>query len=160
MGCFPGDFQEGKRPIKADTAKRPIKVGSRPFNDGKRPIKAMVLVGVQLTAKSLMGCFWARRPWWKPVPLKRPIMRGLDFTLGVFSRKLSSYKIWLLLSPCLTALLGNPAQLPRLSLHARRSLCLAQLGLRFSLQRRPRSKKQAYTTIRKAWITKLIPLDF
>ena len=36
MGCFPGDFQEGKRPIKA-FRERPIKVGKRPIKEGKRP---------------------------------------------------------------------------------------------------------------------------
>ena len=35
MGCFPGDFQEGKRSMKA-LGKRPIKEGKRPIKEGKR----------------------------------------------------------------------------------------------------------------------------
>ena len=50
MGCFPVDFQEGKRPLRTKSVKRPIKVGKRPINEGKRPIKAMVLVGIQSAA--------------------------------------------------------------------------------------------------------------
>ena len=49
LGCFPGQFQEGKRPIKA-FGKRPIKVR-------KRPIKANAL-------------FSGTPPWWKTAPLK------------------------------------------------------------------------------------------
>ena len=57
MGCFPGDFREGKRPIKAKSGKRPIKVGKRPIKEVKRPIKAKVLVGISVGC--LMGCFRA-----------------------------------------------------------------------------------------------------
>ena len=71
MGRFPGDFQEGKRPLKAKSGKRPIKVGKRPIKEGKRPIKGMVLVGISVGC--LMGCFLAPPPWRKTPPLKRPI---------------------------------------------------------------------------------------
>ena len=71
MGCFPGDFREGKRPIKAKSGKRPIKVGKRPIKEGKRPFKAMVLVGISVGCS--MGCFRASPPWRKTAPLKRPI---------------------------------------------------------------------------------------
>ena len=40
MGCFPGDFQEGKRPIKA-FGKRPMKVGKRPIKEGNAPLTLM-----------------------------------------------------------------------------------------------------------------------
>ena len=75
MSCFPVDFQEAKRPLRAKSVKRPIKVGKRPINEGKRPIKARVLVGI--SAGCLMGCFRASRPWWKTAPLKRPIKRSM-----------------------------------------------------------------------------------
>ena len=71
MGCFPGDFRERKRPIKAKSAKRPIKVGRRPIKEGKWPIEAMVLVGISVGC--LMGCFLAPPPWQKTATLKRPI---------------------------------------------------------------------------------------
>ena len=74
MGCFPVDFQEGKRPLETKSRKRPIKVGKRPIKKGKRPIKAMVLVGSSVGC--LMGCFRAPQPWRKTAPLKRPT-RGL-----------------------------------------------------------------------------------
>ena len=77
MGCFPRDFQEGKRPVKAKSGKRPTKVGKRPIKEGKRPIKAMVLVGISVGC--LMGCFRAIQPWWKTAPLKRPIKRSMIF---------------------------------------------------------------------------------
>ena len=75
MGCFPVDFQEGKRPLRTKSVKRPIKVGKRPINEGKRPMKAMVLVGISVGY--LMGCFRAPQPWWKTAPLKRPIKRSM-----------------------------------------------------------------------------------
>ena len=75
MGCFPVDFQEGKRPLRTKSVKRPIKVGKRPINEGKRPIKAKVLVGVSIGC--LMGCFRAPPPWRKTAPLKRPIKRSM-----------------------------------------------------------------------------------
>ena len=71
MGCFPVDFQEVKRPLRAESGKRPIKGGKRPIKEGKRPIKAMVLVGISVGC--LMGCFPAPPPWRKTAPLKRPI---------------------------------------------------------------------------------------
>ena len=37
MGCFPRDFQEGKRPTKVFT-KQHIEVGKRPIKERKRPI--------------------------------------------------------------------------------------------------------------------------
>ena len=40
MGCFPGDFQEGQRPLSMKSRKRPIKVGKRPIKEGKQPINA------------------------------------------------------------------------------------------------------------------------
>ena len=49
MGRFPVDFQEVKRPLRAKSVKRPIKVGKRPINEGKRPMKAKVLVGVSVS---------------------------------------------------------------------------------------------------------------
>ena len=75
-GCFPEDFQEVKRPLRAKSVKRPIKVAKRPINEGKRPIKAMVLVGISISC--LMGCFRAPPPWWKTAPLKRPIKRSMS----------------------------------------------------------------------------------
>ena len=75
MGCFPVDFQEVKRPLRAKSVKRPIKAGKRPINEGKRPIKAKVLVGVSVGC--LMGCFRAPPPWRKTAPLKRPIKRSM-----------------------------------------------------------------------------------
>ena len=76
MGCFPVDFQEAKRPLRAKSVKRPIKVGKRPINERKRPIKAKVLVGVSVGC--LMGCFRAPPPWRKTAPLvKRPIKRSM-----------------------------------------------------------------------------------
>ena len=75
MGCFTVDFQEVKRPLRAKTVKRPIKVGKRPINEGKRPIKAMVLVGISVGC--LMGCFRSPPPWQKTAPLKRPIKRSM-----------------------------------------------------------------------------------
>ena len=77
MGCFPVDFQEVERPLRAKSVKRPIKVGKRPINEGKRPIKAKVLVGVSVG--SLMGCFRAPPPWRKTAPLKRPIKRSMFY---------------------------------------------------------------------------------
>ena len=64
MGCFPGDFQEGKRPLKA-FGKRPIKVRKRPIKEGKRPINAN-------------GQFSGTLPWWNTAPLKRPIERSMS----------------------------------------------------------------------------------
>ena len=75
MGCFPVDFQEGKRPLRMKSGKRPIKVGKRPIKEGKRPIKTMVLVGISVDG--LMGCFRAPPPCWKTAPLKRPIKRSM-----------------------------------------------------------------------------------
>ena len=86
MGCFPVDFQEGKRPLRTKSVKRPIKVGKRPINEGKRPIKAKVLVGVSIGC--LMGCFRAPPPWRKTAPLKRPIKRSMN---NVFLRPLGSW---------------------------------------------------------------------
>ena len=77
MGCFPVVFQEVKRPLRAKSVKRPIKVRKRPINEEKRPIKAMVLVGISVGC--LMGCFWAPPPWRKTAPLKRPIKRSMNF---------------------------------------------------------------------------------
>ena len=71
MGCFPGDFRDGKRPISTKSGKRPIKVCKRPIKEVKRPVKAMVLVGISVGC--LMGCFRAPQPWRKTAPLKRPI---------------------------------------------------------------------------------------
>ena len=61
MGCFTGDCQEGKRPIKAfgETAHQGRK---RPIKEGKRPVNAN-------------GQFLGTLPWWKTAPLKRPIER-------------------------------------------------------------------------------------
>ena len=75
MGCFPVDFQEGKRPLETKSKKRPIKVGKQPIKKGKRPIKAMVLVGSSVGC--LMGCFRAPQPWRKTALLKRPIKRSM-----------------------------------------------------------------------------------
>ena len=61
-GCFPEDFQEGKRPIKA-FGKRPIKVGKRSIKERKRPINAN-------------GQSSGTLPWWKTAPLEGPL-RGL-----------------------------------------------------------------------------------
>ena len=63
MGCFPRDFQEGKRPTR-HSGQRPIKVGKRPIEEGKRPMKAN-------------GLFSGTLPWWKTAPLKRPIKRSM-----------------------------------------------------------------------------------
>ena len=60
MGCFPGDFQEVKRPLGTKSEKRPIEVGKRPIKERIRPIKAKVLVGVLVGC--LMGCFRAPPP--------------------------------------------------------------------------------------------------
>ena len=68
-------FKRAKRPLRTKSWKRHIKVGERPIKRGKRPIKAMVLVGISVGC--LMGCFWAPPPWWKTVPLKRPIKRSM-----------------------------------------------------------------------------------
>ena len=78
MGCFPGDFQEVKRPLRTQSVKRPIKVGKRPINEAKRPIKAKVLVGVSVGC--LMGCFRAPQPWRKTAPLKWPIKRSMSIS--------------------------------------------------------------------------------
>ena len=86
-GCFPVDFQEGKRPLRTKSVKRPIKVGKRPINEGKRPIKAKVLVGVAIGC--LMGCFRAPPPWGKMAPLKRPIKRSMKFVWRMVSRLVS-----------------------------------------------------------------------
>ena len=75
MGCFAVDFQEGKRPLRTKSGKRPIKVGKRPIKEGKRPIKTMVLVGISVDG--LMGSFRAPPPCWKTAPLKRPIKRSM-----------------------------------------------------------------------------------
>ena len=76
IGCFPVDFQEGKRPLRTKSMKSPIKVGKRPVNEGKQPIKAVVLVGISVGC--LMGCFRATPPWRKAAPLKRPIKRCMS----------------------------------------------------------------------------------
>ena len=76
MGCFPVDFQEVKRPLRAKSGKRPIKGGKRPMKEGKRAIKAMVLVGISVGC--LMGCFSAPPPWRKTAPLKRPIKGSMS----------------------------------------------------------------------------------
>ena len=100
-GCFPVDFQEVKRPLRAKSGKRPIKGGKRPIKEGKRPIKAMVLVGISVGC--LMGCFPAPPPWRKTAPLKRPIkgsMRELETSLPgriawefwKFMRSLTTFK--------------------------------------------------------------------
>ena len=81
MGCFPVNFQEAKRPLRAKSVKRPIKVRKRPISERKRPIKAMVLVGISVGC--LMGCFQASRPWWKTAPLKRPIKRSMTLVENV-----------------------------------------------------------------------------
>ena len=70
MGCFPGDFREGKRPIKA-FGKRPIKVGKRPIKEGKRPIK-------------LNGLFSETPLWRKTAPLKRPV-KGIRENVGILT---------------------------------------------------------------------------
>ena len=59
MGCYPVDFQEGKRPLRTKSMKRPIKVGKRPINEGNGPMKAMVLVGISVGCLmgSAMGLF-------------------------------------------------------------------------------------------------------
>ena len=64
MGCFPGDFQEGKRPIIRHLRKRPIKVGKRPIKEGKRPINAN-------------GLFSSTPQWRKTAPLKRSTKRSM-----------------------------------------------------------------------------------
>ena len=64
MGCFPEDFREGKRPIKA-FGKRPIKVGKRLIKKGKRPIK-------------VNGLFSGTPPCRKTAPPKRPIKRSMN----------------------------------------------------------------------------------
>ena len=63
LGCFPGDFQEGKRPIKAfwEAAHSGRK---RPIKERKRPISAS-------------GQFSGTPPRWKTAPLKRPIKRSM-----------------------------------------------------------------------------------
>ena len=72
MGCFPVDFQEGKRPIKG-FGERPIKVGKRPIKEGKRPINAN-------------GQFAGTPPWWKTAPLKRPIKWSMSSEQGAGDR--------------------------------------------------------------------------
>ena len=62
-GRFPGDFREGKGPIKA-LGEWPIKVRKRPIKEGKRPIK-------------LNGLFSGPPPCWKTAPLKRPMKRSM-----------------------------------------------------------------------------------
>ena len=44
MDCFPGDFQEGKRPMKAFGETAHIEVAERPIEDGKRPINKKMLL--------------------------------------------------------------------------------------------------------------------
>ena len=92
MGCFPVDFQEAKRPLRAKSVKRPIKVGKRPINEGKRPIKAMVLVGISVGC--LTGCFRAPPPWQKTAPLKRPIQRSTKRTTWGFSSESVLTGVW------------------------------------------------------------------
>ena len=72
-----GSFGEGKRPIKAKSGKRPIKVSERPIKEVKRPIKAMVLVGISVGCS--MGCFRALPLCRKRAPLKRPIKGSMIF---------------------------------------------------------------------------------
>ena len=62
MGCFPMDFQEGKRPIK---------VGKRPIKEGKRPINAN-------------GQFSGALPLWGTAPLKRPIKRSMRGNQSIY----------------------------------------------------------------------------
>ena len=64
MGCFQGDFQEGKLPIKA-SGKQPIEVGKLPIKEGKRPINAD-------------GLFSGTPPWCETAPIKRPIQRSMN----------------------------------------------------------------------------------
>ena len=40
MGCFPGEFQEGKWPIKAFRENGPLRRENGPLRSGKRPINA------------------------------------------------------------------------------------------------------------------------
>ena len=62
MGYFPA-----KRPIK-HSGRQPIKVGKRPIEDRKCPIKAN-------------GLFSGTPPWWKTVPLKRPMKRSVSMSV-------------------------------------------------------------------------------
>ena len=89
-GCFPVDFQEGKRPLRTKSVKRPIKVGKRPINEGKRPIKAKVLVGVSVGC--LMGCLTAPPPWRKTAPLKRPIKRSMSYVKSSLEKEVRNSK--------------------------------------------------------------------
>ena len=95
MGCFPGDFREGKRPIK---------VGKRPIKEGKWPIK-------------LNGLFSGTPLWRKTAPLKGPL-RGLwhptfraGFSFEIDSSSLLEFfwvrRVWVDLLA--------PSQLPRLN---------------------------------------------
>ena len=63
MGCFPSDFQEGKRPIKA-LGETPVEVGKRPIKEAKPPINAN-------------GLFSGTTPCLKMAALKRPIKRSM-----------------------------------------------------------------------------------
>ena len=63
-GCSAGDFQDGKRPIKA-FGKRPIKVGKRPIKEGKQRINAN------------HGLFSGRRAMVENGPSKKGPLRGL-----------------------------------------------------------------------------------
>ena len=65
MGCFPWDFQEGKRALR-HSEKRPIEEGKRLIKEGKRPINTN-------------GLFSGTPPWWKTAPLKRPIKRSMMY---------------------------------------------------------------------------------
>ena len=56
MGCFPGDFHKGNRPIE---------VGKWPDKEGKGSNKAH-------------GLFSGTPPWWKTATLKRPIKRSMQ----------------------------------------------------------------------------------
>ena len=74
-GCFPVDFQEVKRPLRAKLGNTPLRVENGPLSRGNGPLKAMVLVGISVGC--LMGCFPAPPLWRKTAPLKRPIKRSM-----------------------------------------------------------------------------------
>ena len=89
MGCFPGDFEEGKRPLR-HSGKRPIKVGKRPIKVGKRPIKVgkrPIKVGKRPIKEgkrtiSANGQLSGTPPRWKTAPLKRPTKRSMSVESG------------------------------------------------------------------------------
>ena len=71
-GCLPGEFREGKRPIKEfwETAHQGPKTA---IEEGKRPIK-------------VNGLFAGTASCWKTAPLKRPIKRSMILGNGKSAR--------------------------------------------------------------------------